>query len=317
MRIMYRARAVGLDGAMRSMRCWRRPAPSRWSGAIRWPTSPARAAAPVGAGFTASAWSTGSLWGQPMWGTWWVWDARLTSVLVLFFLYLGHIALMQRVRRCRRAATAPARSWRWSAWSTCRSSSSRSIGGTRCTSRPRSCSSGGPTIDPRDAVAAAGHGAGASLLLFVAAGAGAHRDARSTGAAARLAAAAGGMSMERTRDHSRRHVAATARFVLAGLIAGGDVLAAFAPRPCATLPAARTRAHGAATSAGRMTPQAQTAVARWSARLCVLGARDGAGAVALSTTTSSSSMRRSDLAAKHVPGRPHVSASAGWSSRAA
>ena len=37
---------------------------------------------------------TGSLWGEPMWGTWWVWDARLTSMLVLFFLYLGHMALM-------------------------------------------------------------------------------------------------------------------------------------------------------------------------------------------------------------------------------
>jgi len=53
----------------------------------------ARASAPVGAGFTFLALTTGSLWGKPMWGTWWVWDARLTSVLVLFFLYLGHIAL--------------------------------------------------------------------------------------------------------------------------------------------------------------------------------------------------------------------------------
>ncbi|HEX2526341.1 MAG TPA: heme ABC transporter permease [Geminicoccus sp.] len=53
----------------------------------------ARAAAPVGACFTAIALVTGSIWGQPMWGTWWVWDARLTSVLILFFLYLGYIAL--------------------------------------------------------------------------------------------------------------------------------------------------------------------------------------------------------------------------------
>ncbi len=53
----------------------------------------ARAMSPVGAGFTAIALVTGALWGQPMWGTWWVWDARLTSVLVLFFLYLGHMAL--------------------------------------------------------------------------------------------------------------------------------------------------------------------------------------------------------------------------------
>ena len=50
---------------------------------------------PVGAGFTAICLATGSLWGKPMWGAWWVWDARLTSVLVLFFLYLGHIALVR------------------------------------------------------------------------------------------------------------------------------------------------------------------------------------------------------------------------------
>ena len=54
----------------------------------------ARAASPIGAGFTAIALVTGALWGQPMWGTWWVWDARLTSVLILFFLYLGHMALV-------------------------------------------------------------------------------------------------------------------------------------------------------------------------------------------------------------------------------
>jgi heme exporter protein C len=53
----------------------------------------ARTAAPIGAAFTLVCLVTGSLWGRPMWGTWWVWDARLTSVLVLFFLYLGYIAL--------------------------------------------------------------------------------------------------------------------------------------------------------------------------------------------------------------------------------
>jgi heme exporter protein C len=53
----------------------------------------AQAAAPIGAGFTFLCLFTGSLWGKPMWGTWWVWDARLTSVLVLFFLYLGFMAL--------------------------------------------------------------------------------------------------------------------------------------------------------------------------------------------------------------------------------
>ena len=53
----------------------------------------ANAAVPIGAAFTFLALFTGSLWGKPMWGTYWVWDARLTSVLVLFFLYLGLMAL--------------------------------------------------------------------------------------------------------------------------------------------------------------------------------------------------------------------------------
>ncbi len=53
----------------------------------------AKAAAPIGAAFTFLALVTGSLWGKPMWGTYWVWDARLTSVLILFFLYLGLMAL--------------------------------------------------------------------------------------------------------------------------------------------------------------------------------------------------------------------------------
>ena len=53
----------------------------------------AKAAAPIGAAFTLMCLVTGSLWGRPMWGTYWVWDARLTSMLLLFFLYLGHIAL--------------------------------------------------------------------------------------------------------------------------------------------------------------------------------------------------------------------------------
>jgi heme exporter protein C len=54
----------------------------------------ARAAAPIGAACTFVCLATGSLWGRPMWGAWWVWDARLTSVLVLFFLYLGYMALV-------------------------------------------------------------------------------------------------------------------------------------------------------------------------------------------------------------------------------
>ncbi|SRR5579883_276610 len=49
--------------------------------------------APIGAWFTFLALVTGSIWGKPMWGTWWIWDARLTSVLILLFLYLGFIAL--------------------------------------------------------------------------------------------------------------------------------------------------------------------------------------------------------------------------------
>jgi heme exporter protein C len=53
----------------------------------------ARAAAPIGACFTLLCLATGVLWGKPMWGAWWVWDARLTSVLILFFFYLGYIAL--------------------------------------------------------------------------------------------------------------------------------------------------------------------------------------------------------------------------------
>ena len=51
----------------------------------------ARAAAPIGATFTAICLISGSAWGKPMWGTWWVWDARLTSVLILFFFYIGYI----------------------------------------------------------------------------------------------------------------------------------------------------------------------------------------------------------------------------------
>ena len=57
----------------------------------------AKAAAPLGAAFTFLALVTGSLWGRPIWGTYWVWDARLTSVLILFFLYLGLMALRSSI----------------------------------------------------------------------------------------------------------------------------------------------------------------------------------------------------------------------------
>ncbi|MGH6953207.1 MAG: heme ABC transporter permease [Alphaproteobacteria bacterium] len=67
-----------------------------------------KAASPVGAAFTLVALVTGSLWGRPMWGTWWVWDARLTSVLVLFFLYLGHMALTSAFEDQARGARAAA-----------------------------------------------------------------------------------------------------------------------------------------------------------------------------------------------------------------
>jgi heme exporter protein C len=68
----------------------------------------AAAAAPLGAGFTFLALVTGSLWGRPMWGTWWVWDARLTSVLVLFLLYLAYIALRSAIDDEAKAGRAAA-----------------------------------------------------------------------------------------------------------------------------------------------------------------------------------------------------------------
>ena len=64
------------------------------------------ASAPVGASFTFLALATGSLWGKPMWGTYWVWDARLTSELILLFLYLGIIALYGAVDDKRVASRA-------------------------------------------------------------------------------------------------------------------------------------------------------------------------------------------------------------------
>jgi heme exporter protein C len=63
-----------------------------------------KAAMPIGAAFTLLCLVTGSLWGQPMWGTWWVWDARLTSVLVLFLMYLALLALWHSIEDPGRAA---------------------------------------------------------------------------------------------------------------------------------------------------------------------------------------------------------------------
>jgi len=68
----------------------------------------AQALAPTGAMFTFLALWTGALWGKPTWGTWWVWDARLTSELILFFLYLGYIALTGAIDDPRRADKAGA-----------------------------------------------------------------------------------------------------------------------------------------------------------------------------------------------------------------
>jgi heme exporter protein C len=68
----------------------------------------AKATAPVGAAFTFICLVTGSLWGKPMWGTWWVWDARLTSMLILLFLYLGYMALHSAFDDPRRGQKAAA-----------------------------------------------------------------------------------------------------------------------------------------------------------------------------------------------------------------
>jgi heme exporter protein C len=68
----------------------------------------AKAASPVGAGFAFLTLVTGSLWGRPMWGTWWECDGRLTSMLILFFLYLGHMALMNAFEDSQRGYRAAA-----------------------------------------------------------------------------------------------------------------------------------------------------------------------------------------------------------------
>ena len=66
----------------------------------------ARAAAPLGAAFTVLALVTGSLWGRPMWGTWWEWDARLTSVVVMFLFYLGYLAVLAAIEDETKAVRA-------------------------------------------------------------------------------------------------------------------------------------------------------------------------------------------------------------------
>ena len=66
----------------------------------------AKAAAPLGAAFTFLALVTGSFWGRPMWGAWWVWDARLTSFLILFLFYVGYMALQAAIDDETKAARA-------------------------------------------------------------------------------------------------------------------------------------------------------------------------------------------------------------------
>ena len=68
----------------------------------------AKAAAPIGAAFTLQALVTGSIWGKPTWGTYWAWDARLTSFLILFFLYMGLLALWQSIEDQSKAGRAAA-----------------------------------------------------------------------------------------------------------------------------------------------------------------------------------------------------------------
>jgi len=68
----------------------------------------AKEAAPIGAAFTAVCLITGALWGKPTWGTYWIWDARLTSVLVLFFLYLGYMGVWAAIEERAKAAKAAA-----------------------------------------------------------------------------------------------------------------------------------------------------------------------------------------------------------------
>ncbi|HEX4890928.1 MAG TPA: heme ABC transporter permease [Alphaproteobacteria bacterium] len=107
MRIMY----VHVPAAWMAMFCYGVMALSSGGGLI-WnhPLAfvAAKATAPIGMVFTAIALITGSIWGKPTWGTWWSWDARMTSVLILLFLYLGYIALWNAIDEPVRAARTTA-----------------------------------------------------------------------------------------------------------------------------------------------------------------------------------------------------------------
>ncbi|MEM8770671.1 MAG: heme ABC transporter permease [Pseudomonadota bacterium] len=102
-RIMY----VHVPAAWMALFCYSAMAASSAAGFIwKHPLADvaAKETAPIGAAFTFLALFTGSIWGKPMWGAWWAWDARLTSVLILFFLYLGYMALWRAVADKTRAA---------------------------------------------------------------------------------------------------------------------------------------------------------------------------------------------------------------------
>ncbi len=102
-RIMY----VHVPAAWMALMCYTSMAAASVAGFIwKHPLADiaAKSTAPIGAAFTFLALVTGSLWGKPMWGTWWAWDARLTSVLVLFFMYLGYMALWSAIEDKTRAA---------------------------------------------------------------------------------------------------------------------------------------------------------------------------------------------------------------------
>ena len=102
-RIMY----VHVPAAWLSLMCYSVMAVSSAVGFIwRHPLADivAKSAAPIGATFTFLALITGAIWGKPMWGAWWAWDARLTSVLILFFMYIGYISLWNSIEDKSRAA---------------------------------------------------------------------------------------------------------------------------------------------------------------------------------------------------------------------
>nr|VUD28822.1 cytochrome c-type biogenesis protein CcmC, putative heme lyase for CcmE [Raoultella sp. NCTC 9187] len=130
----YRIMYLHVPAAMGSMGIYAAMAAAAFVGMV-WQVKMAdlsvAALAPVGAVCTFIALVSGAAWGKPMWGTWWIWDARLTSELVLLFIYGGIIALWHAFDD-RRLAGRAAGSSCWSGRSICRSFTTRSSGGTPC-----------------------------------------------------------------------------------------------------------------------------------------------------------------------------------------